>query len=77
MQYTVIFKFVKKTKINFQYNFFDIFLIFAQNIDCGYNLCFGAKLRKHRYSPAYPIFFYILVGFKAVYIAWACFPDVN
>ena len=35
---------------------FDIFLIFAQNIDCGYtsfvgttsthNLCFGAKIRK-------------------------------
>ena len=28
---------------------FDIFLIFAQNIDCGYmsthNLCFGAKIR--------------------------------
>ena len=27
---------------------FVIFLIFAQNIDCGYmyNLCFGAKIRK-------------------------------
>ena len=23
---------------NFQRNFFDIFLIFAQNIDCGYTL---------------------------------------
>ena len=45
---------------NFQLKNFDIFLIFAQNIDCGYtlellneavlmsthNLCFGAKIRK-------------------------------
>ena len=34
-----------------QDKYFDIFLIFAQNIDCGYpmsthNLCFGAKIRK-------------------------------
>ena len=44
---------------NFQLKTFDIFLIFAQNIDCGYTLepprqggsneypqCFGAKIRK-------------------------------
>ena len=38
---------------NFQQKVFNIFLIFAQNIDCGYtsltstyNLCFGAKIRK-------------------------------
>ena len=42
---------------NFQRKIFDIFLIFAQNIDCGYtlgeavltrthNLCFRAKIRK-------------------------------
>ena len=35
---------------HFQLKKFDIFLIFAQNIDCGYtstnNLCFGAKIRK-------------------------------
>ena len=38
---------------NFPLKIFDIFLIFAQNIDCGYtavltsthNLCFGAKIR--------------------------------
>ena len=41
-----------KINENFQQKKFDIFLIFAQNIDCGYtmpsthNLCFGAKLRK-------------------------------
>ena len=47
---------------NFQLKKIDIFLIFAQNIDCGYtlepprrggsneyhNLCFGAKIRKIR-----------------------------
>ena len=48
---------------------FDIFLIFAQNIDCGYmsthNLCFGAKIRKIGIPPAYPSFTrYIKVGFK-------------
>ena len=55
MQYTEIFKVVKMKK-KFQQKNFDIFLIFAQNIDCGYtleavltsthNLCFGAKIRK-------------------------------
>ena len=34
MQYTVIFKVVKNE--NFQQKIFHIFLIFAQNIDCGY-----------------------------------------
>ena len=55
---------------NFQRNFFDIFLIFAQNIDCGYNLepprrggsneypqsMFRSKNKKNRYTPAYPKF---------------------
>ena len=45
MQYTEIFKVVNNEK--FQWEFLDIFLIFAQNIDCGYhNLCFEAKIRK-------------------------------
>ena len=52
MQYTEIFKIVKNK--NFQWKFLDIFLFFAQNIDCGYtlepprthNLYFGAKIRK-------------------------------
>ena len=53
MQYTEIFKVVKNE--NFQQKIFDVFLIFAQNIDCGYseavltsthNLCSGAKIRK-------------------------------
>ena len=36
MQYTKILKVVKNE--NFQQKTFDIFLIFAQNIDCGYTL---------------------------------------
>ena len=36
MQYTEIFKVVKNE--NFHLKDFDIFLIFAQNIDCGYTL---------------------------------------
>ena len=57
MQYTEIFLALKLE--NFQLKKFDIFLIFAQNIDCGYtlelgeavlmsthNLCFRAKIRK-------------------------------
>ena len=36
MQYTEIFKVVKNE--NFQSKIFAIFLIFAQNIDCGYTL---------------------------------------
>ena len=55
---------------NFQYKKFDIFLIFAQNIDCGYTLepprgggsneypqsMFWSKNKKNRYTPAYPSF---------------------
>ena len=55
---------------NFQLKKFDIFLIFAQNIDCGYMLepprrggsnvypqsMFWSKNKKNRYTPAYPSF---------------------
>ena len=58
VQYTAIFHGCKND--NFQMKIFDIFLIFAQNIDCGYTLeppqrggsneypqsIFGAKIRK-------------------------------
>ena len=58
VQYTTIFHGCKND--NFQMIFFYIFLIFAQNINCGYtleppqrggsneyhNLCLGAKIRK-------------------------------
>ena len=73
---------------NFQLKMFDIFLIFAQNIDCGYTLepprrggsnespqsMFWSKNKKNRYTPAYP-FCYIKVGFKGVYIARTWFHD--
>ena len=36
VQYTEIFKVVKNE--NFQWKNFDIFLVFAENIDCGYKL---------------------------------------
>ena len=36
VQYTALFHGCKTD--NFQMKFFDIFLIFAQNIDCGYSL---------------------------------------
>ena len=82
----VIYRFLFSCK-NFQKIFSDIFLIFAQNIDCGYTLeqyclletsthspCFGAKIRKIGY-PCIPQFCYIKVGFKGVFIAWTCFTD--
>ena len=68
MQYTEILKVVKNA--NFQQNCFAIFLIFAQNIDCGYSLepprrggsneypqsMFWSKNKKNRYTPAYSSF---------------------
>ena len=62
MQYTEIFKVVKNEK--FQKINFDIFLIFAQNIDCGYTLelpwrgIFWGKNKKStgRYTAVYPSF---------------------
>ena len=55
---------------NFQWTNFNIFLIFAQNIDCGYTLeppqrggsneypqsMFWSKNKKNSYTPAYPSF---------------------
>ena len=76
---------------NFQLKHFDIFLIFAQNIDCGYTLeppcrgssyeypqsMFWSKNKKNRVGlPRIPQFFYIKVGFKGVYISRTCFLDV-
>ena len=59
----------------------DVFLIFAQNIDCGYmvltsthNLCFRAKIRNNVYT-CNPQFYYIKVGCKGVYITRICFHD--
>ena len=68
MQYTEIFSAVKIE--NFIRKNVDIFLIFAQNIDCGYTLepprrggsneypqsMFWSKNKKNRYTPANPSF---------------------
>ena len=61
MQYTEIFFSAVKIE-NFHQKNVDIFLIFAQNIDCGYTLepprrsMFWSKIKKNRYTPAYPSF---------------------
>ena len=68
MQY-INFSIVVKIE-NFLQKNFDIFLIFAQNINCGYTLepprrggsneypqsMFWSKNKKNRYTPAYPSF---------------------
>ena len=68
VQYTAIFHGCKN--VNFQMKFFDIFLIFAQNIDCGYTLeppqrggsneypqsMFWSKNMKNMYTRVNPTF---------------------
>ena len=68
----------------------DIFLISAQNIDCGYSLepphrcgsngypqsMFLSRNKKNNVYPCKPQFYYIKVGFKGVRIILACFRDV-
>ena len=72
MQYTVIFDSCKND--NFQMKNCDMFLIFAQNIDCGYSVrrflqeypqsMFRAKIRIHVH--VFPQFYYIKVGVKGL-----------
>ena len=68
----------------------DIFLISAQNIDCGYSLeppqwgssneypksTFLSRNKKNNVYPCKPQFYYIKVGFKGVKIIQACFRNV-
>ena len=73
MQLTEIFLGLKIE--NFQLKNFDIFLILAQNIDCGHTQSmFWSKNKKNRNTPAYPNF---AVGFKGVYFALTCFRDAT
>ena len=78
MQYTAILHGCKKVHFQIQMNFFNIFLIFAQNIEAvltsTHNLCFGAKIRKNVY-PCKPHFYYIKVGCKGVFITRTCFHE--
>ena len=87
MQYAAIFHGCKND--NFQMKFFDIFHIFAQNIDCGYTLeppqrggsneypqsMFWSKNKKKYVYPSKPHIFYIKVGCKGVFITRTCYPD--
>ena len=62
VQYTAIFHGCKND--NFQMKIFDMFLIFAQNIDCGYTLgsneypqsMFWSKNKKNMYTRVNPTF---------------------
>ena len=68
VQYTAIFHGFKND--NFQMKIFDIFLIFAQNIDCGYTSeppqqggsnkypqsMFWSNIKKNMYTPVNPSF---------------------
>ena len=72
MKYTDIFIAIKNE--NFQQKKIVIFLIFAQNIYCGYTLepprqggsneypqsMFWSKNKKNRYTPSHPRFFFFL-----------------
>ena len=87
VQYTAIFHGCKND--NFQMKCFDIFLNFAQNIDCGYTLepprrggsneypqsMFWSKIRKNVY-PCTPQCHCIKVGCKGVFITRTCLHDV-
>ena len=79
--------FFSSCKLKLHHNNLDIFLIFAQNIDCGvyveavptstHNLhvCFGAKIRKIGIPLRTPVLLYES-GYKGVFITRTCFPDV-
>ena len=81
---TRLFKYIEnfttKKNENFQIKKSDIFLISAQNIDCGYSLepprgggsneypqsMFLSRNKKNNVYPCKPQFYYIKVGFKGV-----------
>ena len=74
---------------NFQIKNSDIFLISAQNIDCGYSLeppqrggsndypqsMFLNRNKKNNVYPCKPQFYYIKMGFKGVKNIIVCFRD--
>ena len=73
MQCTEIFKVVENEK--FQQKIFDIFLIVAQNIDCGYSLelCFRAKIRKIGIPLHTLVLVYKSGVYLGVFISGTCF----
>ena len=80
--YSNIMKILPPKNENFQIKKFNIFLISAQNIDCGYSLkpprrggsneypqsMFLSRNKKNNVYPCKPQFYYVKVGFKGVKI---------
>ena len=80
--YSNILKILPPKNENFQIKNPDIFVISAQNIDCGYSLepprrggsneypqsMFLSRNKKNNVYPCKPQFYYIKVGFKGVKI---------
>ena len=89
MQYTEIFEVVKIENLVDFFFYFSYFLIFAQNIHCGYTLepprrggsneypqcMFRSKNKKIGIPLHTPVLLYIKMGFNGVFIARTCFPD--
>ena len=89
MQYIAIFHGCKN--VNFQIRKkYNIFLIFAQNIDCGYTLepphsggsneypqsMFYSKNKKKMFTPVQPSFTIQKWGVRGVFVTRTCFRDV-
>ena len=72
MQYTEIFSAIKIENFIGKVSKFLTFLLIEAVLMSTHNLCLGSKVRK----IGIPQFDYIKVGFKGVYIAWTCYPDV-
>ena len=89
MPIQIYWKFHHQKNENFQIKYSDIFLISAQNIDCGYSLepprwggsngypqsMFLSRNKKNNVYLCKLQFYYIKVGFKGVKIIQACFRD--
>ena len=80
-------RFLELKKMKISVEFFYIFLIFAQDLECGYKLeppygggsneyphsTFWSKNKKNRHTPAYLVLLY-KSGMLGVFIARICFP---
>ena len=89
--YSNILKILPPKNENFQKRKSDIFIISAQNIDCGYPLepplrggsneypqsMFLNRNKKNNVYPCQPQFYYIKVGFKGVKIIQVCSRDAD
>ena len=77
MQYTEIF--FSAVKIENLIRKLLLLFFFAQNIDCGYKLEPPRRGDSKEYQQSMfcmSQFYYIKVGFKRVFVARTCFPDI-